>query len=631
MKPDKTREKLFSRRAAILLGGQMTLFAGLGARMYYLQVLQADHYRTLAEDNRINLRLLATPRGYIFDRFGEPIAINVQNYRVVIIREQAKELSTTLARLETILETGSVDSPRVLRDAERRRAFVPITVAENLSWGEVSRLEVNAPKLPGVQIEVGLSRFYPLGPAVAHVIGYVAAVSEKDLTVRDPLLQLPGFRIGKSGIEKRYDTALRGKAGNSQVEVNAVGRVIRELRRKEGEPGREVSTTLDLGLQIATAERLAKEQSAAAVVMDPHRGDVLAMVSSPGFNPNAFNEGLSGNEWRGLVRDPYAPLINKAIAGLYAPGSTFKIAVALAALEAGIPVEHSPYCRGYMTLGDRRFHCWKKHGHGRMALVDAIRESCDIYFYDVALKIGVDKIAAMARRLGLGTTYDIGISGEKSGLIPTRGWKRAAIGSSWQKGETVISAIGQGYVLATPLQLAVMTARLVNGGFAVTPRLTQDGIKAGSIAPKPNPEFPSTGIPERSRRIVMQAMDQVVNHARGTARRSRLKDPAVTMGGKTGTSQVRRISMAERESGVRKNHEKPWRERDHALFVGFAPVGAPQYVAAVVVEHGGGGSKVAAPIARDLLEHALQRNSARDRDAKDVASIPAPPEKAPKP
>ena len=623
MKTDKIRKKLFSRRAAILLGGQLTLFAGLGARMYYLQVLQADHYRTLAEDNRINLRLLAPPRGYILDRFGKPIAINVQNYRVVVIREQAKELSVTLARLEELLETGSVDALRVLQDAERRRAFVPITVAENLSWGEVSRLEVNAPNLPGVQIEVALSRYYPLGPAVSHVIGYVAAVSEKDLTGKDPLLELPGFRIGKSGVEKRYDTALRGKAGNSQVEVNAVGRVIRELRREEGEPGREISLTLDIGLQIKAAELLAKERSAAAVVMDPHRGDVLAMVSSPGYNPNAFNEGLSGNEWRELVRDPHAPLINKAIAGHYAPGSTFKLAVALAALEAGIPVDHSTYCRGHMTLGDRRFHCWKKHGHGRVALVDALRESCDIWFYDVALKIGIDKIAAMARRLGLGTTYDIDIAGEKAGLIPTRGWKRAAIGSSWQKGETVIAAIGQGYVLSTPMQLAVMTSRLVNGGFAVTPRLTRDRIEADFIAPKPEPEFPSIGIPEESRRIVMQAMDEVVNHVRGTARRSRLKDPAMAMGGKTGTSQVRRISMSEREGGVRKNDEKPWRERDHALFVGYAPVQSPQYVVSVVVEHGGGGSKVAAPIARDLMEHAQRHNSARDKDAQEAAVAPA--------
>lgn len=622
MKTDKTREKLFGRRAAILMGGQMALFAGLGARMYYLQVLQAEHYRTLAEDNRINLRLLAPPRGYILDRFGEPIAINVQNYRVVVIREQAKSLLVTLARLEALLESGSVNAARVLQEAKDRPAFVPISVADNLSWGEVSRLEVNAPNLPGVHIEVGLSRFYPMGPAVAHVIGYVAAVSEKDLTGQDPLLELPGFRIGKSGVEKRYDSALRGKAGNSQVEVNAVGREIRELRREEGEPGREISLTLDLGLQMATAERLAKERSASAVVMDPHKGDVLAMVSSPGFNPNAFNEGLSSEEWRSLVRDPHAPLINKAIAGLYAPGSTFKIAVALAAMEAGIPVDHSSYCKGYMTLGDRRFHCWKKHGHGRVSLVEALRESCDIWFYDVALKIGIDKIAAMARRLGLGDIYDLDIAGEKSGLIPTRGWKRASIGSSWQKGETVIAAIGQGYVLSTPLQLAVMTARIVNGGNAVVPRLTRDRIETDFVTPKPEPEFPSIGIPESSRRIVMQAMDEAVNHARGTARGSRMKDTAMAMGGKTGTSQVRRISMAEREGGVRKNEEKPWRERDHALFVGYAPVDAPQYVVSVVVEHGGGGSKVAAPIARDLLQIAQQRNSAKDSERRDLAALP---------
>ena len=620
MKTDKTREKLFSRRAAILAGGQMALFAGLGARMYYLQVLQSERYRTLAEDNRINLRLLAPPRGYILDRFGEPIAINVQNYRIVLIPEQVGDIEETLTRLEKVLETGSLDTNRVLRDARRRRAFVPITVAENLSWGEVSRLEVNAPNLPGVNIEVGLSRFYPLGPSVAHVIGYVSSVSEKDLT-GDPLLELPGFRIGKSGIERRYDAALRGKAGNSQVEVNAFGRVIRELRRDEGEPGREIGLTLDAGLQAFAADRLAQERSAATVVMDPHKGDVLAMVSSPGFNPNAFNEGLSTDEWRGLVRDPHTPLINKATAGLYAPGSTFKMVVALAALEAGIPPEHSSYCRGFMRLGDRRFHCWKKHGHGRMALIDALRESCDIWFYEVALKIGVDRIAAMARRLGLGETHDFDIAGEKAGLIPTRGWKRAALGSSWQKGETVIAAIGQGYVLATPLQLAIMTSRLVNGGIAVTPRLTRDRIESDFIAPKPDPEFPSLGLSESDRRLVMEAMDQVVNHSRGTARKSRMKDPAMAMGGKTGTSQVRRISMAEREGGVRKNKEKPWRERDHALFVGYAPVNAPQYVAAVIVEHGGGGSKVAAPIARDLLEKAQQRDSARYGVTGDVAIV----------
>lgn len=609
MSTEKSREKIFGRRAAMLMGGQLALFAGLGARMYYLQVLQSDRYRTLAEENRINLRLLAPPRGYITDRFGAPMAINVQNYRAVIIQEQVDDVAATLARLETLLDPGSFDPDRVLRDIKRRRAFVPVTVRENLSWNEVSRLEVNAPNLPGVSIEVGLSRYYPQGAVSSHVMGYVAAVSEKDLN-GDPVLELPGFRIGKRGVERHFDAALRGKAGNSQVEVNAFGRVIRELRRDEGQPGAEIALSIDSELQTFAADRLAEERSAAAVVMDAHTGDILTMVSSPGFNPNAFSEGLSGEEWRSLLRDPYAPLTNKAVAGQYPPGSTFKIVVALAALEAGIDPDHRVFCRGFTTLGNRRFHCWKKHGHGHMDIRGAIRESCDVYFYDIALKLGVDRIADMAKRMGLGMRYAFELADEKPGLVPTKDWKRAVYGQPWHKGETLISAIGQGYVLATPLQLAVMTARLVNGGKAVTPRLIA-GAPRGFENEPAEAGFPSTGVSDFARGIVIDGLDQVVNHARGTARRSRIEDTAMAMGGKTGTSQVRRISMAEREGGVRKNEEKPWRERDHALFVGFAPVNAPQYVAAVVIEHGGGGSTAAAPVARDILADAQRRNSAR--------------------
>lgn len=628
MTTDKSREKIFSRRAAMLTGGQLVLFAGLGARMYYLQVLQSDRYRTLAEENRINLRLLAPPRGRIIDRFGAPMAINVQNYRVVIIREQVDDVAATLDRLESLLDPGSFDLDRILRDIKRRRAFVPVTVSENLTWHEVSRLEVNAPNLPGVSIDVGLSRYYPLGSVASHVMGYVAAVSEKDLT-GDPVLELPGFRIGKRGVERFFDTTLRGKAGNSQVEVNAFGRVIRELERDEGEPGSEISLTLDSGLQTYAADILAKENSGAAVVMDVHRGDILAMVSSPGFNPNAFSEGLKGDEWRELVGNPYAPLTNKAIAGQYPPGSTFKIVAALAALEAGIDPEYRVFCRGFTKLGNRQFHCWKKHGHGHMDIHGAIRESCDVYFYDIALKLGVDRISEMAERMGLGARFEFELSEEKPGLMPTRAWKRATYDQPWHKGETLIAAIGQGYVLATPLQLAVMTARLVNGGKAVKPQLVlaTPPHDAGEENPAA-PDFIDIGVSENARKIVMDAMDQVVNHPRGTAKKSRILDPAMAMGGKTGTSQVRRISMAERDGGVRKNDDIPWKERDHALFVGFAPVNAPQYAVAVVVEHGGGGSTAAAPIASALLEEAQRSNSAR-RHAPGPVADSSRPAKAP--
>ena len=618
MNTEKLRAKVFSRRATIIAGGQLALFAGLGARMYYLQVLQADRYRTLADANRINLRLLAPSRGIITDRFGTLMATNVQNYRVVIIREQTHDLEATLARLGKLLAPDSFDPARVQRDAKNRHAFVPITVRDNLTWDEVSRLEVNAPNLPGVGIDVSLSRHYPQGAKAAHVVGYVAAVSEEDLS-GDSVLQLPGFRIGKRGIERHFEATLRGKAGNSQIEVNAFGRVIRELRRKEGQPGAPLALTLDAGLQAFASDRLAQENSAAAVVMNVHNGDVLTMVSSPGFDPNEFSDGLSQNAWRRLIRDPYSPLSNKAIQGQYPPGSTFKIAVALAALESGISVDHRVFCPGFLELGDSKFHCWKKHGHGQMDIHGAIRESCDVFFYDIALRIGVDRIAKMARRLGLGSKYDFDLDGQKAGLIPTRAWKRAALGSRWQKGETVVAAIGQGYVLATPLQLAVMISRAVNGGFAVQPRLVRRASEDG--APAMQPVFRSLGISEPARRLVVHAMDQVVNHRRGTARKSRIEDPAMAMGGKTGTSQVRRITMAERAESMRKNKHKPWRERDHALFVGFAPVAAPQYAVAIVVEHGGGGSKTAAPIASALLAEAQRRDSAREKETKFIATV----------
>ncbi len=599
MQPEKLRVKSFGRRAAILVGGKLALLGVLCGRLYYLQVLESQRYQMLADDNRINLRLLAPPRGHIVDRNGAPLAENVQNYRVVLVPEQALDVRETLDRLNTVIEVHEYDRRRVLREARRRRAFVPITVRENLSWQEVSRIEVNAPDLPGISIDVGQSRHYPDGQIAAHVMGYVAAVSEKDLT-GDPLLELPGFRIGKNGIERQHDLALRGTAGNSQVEVNAIGRVIRELERSEGRPGKRIVLTMDLRLQRFITERIADYRRAAAVVLDVRNGEILAMVSTPSFDPNAFNEGLNSKAWKELIENPDTPLNNKAISGQYAPGSTFKLAVMIAAAEAGISPDHRVFCSGFTELGEQRFHCWNKHGHGLVNMVDGLRESCDVYFYELALKLGVDRIASTARKLGLGSMLDLDIPGERAGMIPTRAWKREHLGKSWLKGETLIAAIGQGYVLTTPLQLAIMTARVVNGGYAVLPRLTREIIDTGDGTPTAS-SFPHTGISKRSRELLMHALDEAVNHPRGTAYRSRIQEPGKAFGGKTGTAQVRRITMAERESGVRKNRDKPWRERDHSLFVGYAPVDDPVFAVSVVIEHGGGGSKTAAPIASDIL------------------------------
>ncbi len=599
-KQDQSQDKIFNRRAVLLAAGQLTIFAGLSARMYYLQVLEADRYRVLAEENRISLRLLPPPRGVVLDRRETPLAINVQIYRLVVVPEQAKNMDEMLTRLARLVKVSDHDRRRVRREARRRRSFVPITVRENLTWEEVSRIEVNAPDLPGITIDVAQSRHYPYGDIAAHVIGYVAAVSEKELT-GDPVLELPGFRIGKNGIEKRYDLELRGRAGNTEVEVNALGRVIREVSRREWQSGLKINVTLDIELQEFIFKRLAKERRAAVVVMDVQNGDVFGMVSRPGFDPNAFNNGITVRDWKKLVGDPDKPLTNKAIAGQYAPGSVFKIVVALAALEKGIRPDMTVKCEEVLEFGNELFHCWKKNGHGYVNIVDALRESCDVYFYELAQRLGIDRIAKVAQRLGLGGKLNLGLPGEREGLIPTKKWKLKTLRAHWLGGESLINAIGQGYVLSTPLQLAVMTSRVVNGGYAVTPRLTK-AYQYEEDTPKKATDFPSLNFSAGALNLVRQALDEVVNNpAGGTAYNARISKRAWQMGGKTGTSQVRRISLEERELGVKKNDELPWRERDHALFVGYAPMSNPRYSCSVVIEHGGGGGKIAAPVARDVL------------------------------
>ncbi|MFH1805244.1 MAG: penicillin-binding protein 2 [Pseudomonadota bacterium] len=600
---------MFTRRAAILGAGQGLLLTGLAARMYYLQVMESDRYTVLADDNRISHRLLPPPRGLITDRFGVPLAINQQNYHILIVREQTPDVRRTLEVLNRIIDLGADTIERVERDVARKRSFVPVTVRDNLSWDEVARIGVNAPDLPGIIIDAGQLRDYPEGPHLAHAMGYVAAVSEKELT-GDPLLELPGFRVGKNGVERVYDLALRGKAGTSQVEVNALGRVIRELDREEGQSGSTVVMTLDIELQRYTNQRLSDTESAAAVVLDVHNGEVLALSSHPSYDPNAFTNGISHKLWNSLLNNEYAPLTNKAVNGSYAPGSTFKMCVALAALDAGvITPEQRFFCPGHLDLGSSRFHCWKRGGHGWVNLHDSMKHSCDVYYYEISQKIGIDRIAAMARKLGLGEPTGIDLPTERSGLIPTRDWKEVQIGQRWQGGETLISAIGQGYVLATPLQLATMTARLASGK-AVVPHLTRDHIDADGTTTRIVEEFPEMAINRAHLNHIRDAMNGVTNETRGTAYNSRIKIAGMEMAGKTGTSQVRRITMRERTTtGVIGNDKLPWKFRDHALFVAFAPIENPRYACAVIVEHGGSGSGVAAPIARDILIKAQELNS----------------------
>jgi penicillin-binding protein 2 len=618
MKRENSRSKVFTRRAALLAGGQVALLGTLAARLYYLQVMQAGKYAVLADDNRINISLLAPPRGRIVDRFGVPLATNNQNYRVVLVAEQAGDIEATLEAIDKLITLSETDRRRVLRDIRRKHSFVPIVVRANLSWDEVARIEVNVPELPGVMIEEGLTRYYPFGDNAAHVLGYVAPVAEKELT-GDPLLELPDFRVGKSGVEKFHDLDLRGTAGTSQVEVNAFGRVVRELSREEAEPGKEIVLGVDMALQDLAARRCAAEQSAACVLLDALTGDVLALVSSPGFDPVAFGAGLSSAMWRDLVANPRNPLSNKSVAGTYAPGSTFKPMVALAALEAGVITPDTQFsCPGHFSLGNNVWHCWRKGGHGTLNLRNGIKHSCDVFFYETARRLGIDRIAAMAKRFGLGQRLDFDIPGEAPGNIPTTQWNLAKYGVAWQLGETISAGIGQSKITVTPLQLATMAARLVTNR-AVVPRITRAAgvMTPAGLGPAVDPisQFPALGVAPKDLRLVLDGMSAVVNEQGGTAYGARIREAGLEMGGKSGTSQVRRISQAEREHGLRKIKDVPWKERDHALFISFAPVSAPRYVCAVVVEHGGesagGGSAVAAPICRDLLREAQLRDPAR--------------------
>ena len=604
MNRDNDKGKVLINRSLILGIGKFLLFIVIIARLYYLQVYQADKYKTLADENRISTRLLVPPRGIIYDRHLELLATNRQNFQALMVAEQAPNVQATLDAFKKIMPLSEAEEEKIKKDLRKNRSFVPIKIKDNLTWDEVAKIQLNAPDLPGIFIDEGLSRYYPYGEKMAHIIGYVSSVSDTDVK-DDPLLEVPGFKIGKSGIEKYLEKALRGESGNLKLEVNAYGRIMKEIERVDGIPGKDVQLTIDSRLQQKAFE-LFGEESGAAVLLDVHTGEILAFVSAPSFDPNMMTQGLSTEDWNALLHNERNPLTDKAISGQYSPGSTFKMIVALAALEAGvIKPETRTYCAGKMFLGNHAFHCWKKEGHGHLNVVEALQHSCDIFFYETAQKLGIEKIADMARRFGLGSKINIGLENEKAGLIPDKEWKLRRFGEPWQQGESLISGIGQGYILTTPLQLATMTARLVNGGYEIKPTFLKvsDGEKS---------KIKKIDVSPANLELIKEGMYAVVNKPGGTAWRSQFDYHGQRMGGKTGTTQVRRITMKERREGIKKESELPWRLRNHALFVGYAPHDNPKYAVAVLVEHGGGGSSVAAPLAGKILREAIMLDPTRE-------------------
>lgn len=592
------KSRVVERRTLVVIAFNLLAFAVIVARLYFLQVKEADKYKMMSDENRISTRFLVPPRGLIFDRNGEIIAKNEQDFQALMVAEQTPDIAETLKTFKQIVPLTEGEEQKIRKDLKNKRRFIPIKLKDNLSWNEVSKILLHAPDLPGVEINEGLSRYYPYADIYAHVLGYVGPVSDKDKK-DNPLYMVPGFKIGKSGLERYFDYKLQGKGGTIKLEVNAYGRVMNEIERNSGEEGQSLTLTLDARLQRAAYEAFG-EESGAAVVLNVRTGEILALVSTPSFDPNLFTNGISYKHWNALLKNERTPLVNKAVSGQYSPGSTFKVVVALAALEAGVIDLNTRFnCSGGLDVGNIRFHCWRHSGHGSLNVVEALKHSCDIFFYETAMKLGIDKIHDMAVKLGMGNVLEVGLDNEKAGIIPTKAWKKARFGTSWTQGDAANSGIGQGYVLVTPLQLATMLARVVNGGYAVQPTFIKPTEKELS-------KIKRLDISTKNIEIVKRGMFEVVNGTGGTAGRARFNINGAMMGGKTGTTQVRRISMKERNSGILRDEQLPWRLRNHALFIGFTPVDNPRYSVAVIVEHGSSGSGVAAPIASKILQEALQ-------------------------
>lgn len=573
----------FSRRMVVLGGAQAAIGGLLIGRMGWLAIAQNEHYQLLSESNRVQLIVVPPRRGWIVDRTGKPIAINRSDFRVDLVPDQLVNVSHTLAVLAELLSLGPDEIDRITKEIAAAKGFQPVQVAENVPYERYAGVTVRLPELPGVQPMRGFSRFYPDGAAVGHLVGYVGTASAKEYEAeKNPLLITPGFKIGKEGLEKTLESRLRGTPGGQRVEVTARGRLVRELTPKPDRSGGIVQLGIDAGLQSFAARRLG-EESGSAIVLDCLTGDILAMASMPAYDPNSFSDGIGRAEWRMLSEDERRPLLNKNLNSLYPPGSTIKPMNALALLEAGIEPSETVYCPGGYRLGNRFFRCLGRHG--TVNLQRAIAKSCNTYFYAMGNRIGYDRIAVMARRLGLGARFDLPVVSQSHGTVPDSAWKLRRFNQKWTASDTLNASIGQGYLLLNPLQLAVMAARIASGR-KVEPRLV--GVHR-QLAPP-------LDLPAEHLAIVREGMWQVVN-GDGTAGRSRLELPGIEMAGKTGTAQVRRIAGAQRgQSGE-------WKYRDHGLFVCFAPTAAPRYAAAVVIDHGLGGARAAAPVAKDVLTY----------------------------
>ena len=624
------KSKLISRRMFLITAAKAVVMVGLVGRLISLQINQATKYKSLSDKNRFREWKLAPERGVIKDFFDKELASNEPLYQVHLIPENTKDLNNLFVRLKAILNITDTRVSYLRRIIKKQKPWEPVIVSENLDWADFSRINLFLHELEGVEPIVSVARTYPDNSS-AHVLGYVSQISAKDLQTKKYLQDqsVPGMAVGKTGLERKLDEKIIGQVGYQRYEVNAFGKRIREIKIDGGQVGESFKTTLDYEVQ-KYANELLKDKAAAVCVMDVYNGDIVSMVSSPTFKPNEFVHGLDKKYWNSLIKDGKKPLTNKALSGLYPPGSTIKTLVALSALENGIVRPLDTFrCKGKIELYGEKFHCWEKKGHGIVNLRKGIQRSCDVYFYEIARKLGVDRLSETAKKFGLGKRVLKDFAEERSGVVPNTKWKKKFIGQNWYLGETLHSGIGQGYFQSTPIQMCLMTAQIANGGFEIKPRILtneknnnlRDYLKFKNENPNQplpadllvanfdlNPLFKN----QENINLIKDAMFSSSNEPGGTSYRHRMENPKYTFAGKTGSSQIKRFTEAQREAEV-KQDDLDYKDRDHALFVAFAPYKNPQYAISVVVEHGGSGGKAAAPIAQKVIKKVLERHDLRQR------------------
>jgi penicillin-binding protein 2 len=605
MKRDNQRRPAFTRRALLIGTAQTAIFAGIATKLYNLQVSQHGKYAMLAQANSISERLTAPERGVITDRFGTILAGNQQHWRALFMQALAPDPQTVLDNFAKLVPLSDDERARIAQDLADRPRYIPVMLKDFLEWPDMAAIEVNTPDLPGVIVEVGASRIYPFGPALAHTVGYVARPNQEEAKA-DTVLALPGMRVGRTGAEAAQDEALRGEPGFVQTETNVHGEVVRQVAHDSGTTGQTVTLAIDSGLQTAALNSLGA-QAGSVVMLDANTGEILAMVSNPSFDPQLFDKGVPNATWNSWMQDPAHPLENKAIAGLFASGSTIKPVITLAAMKSGaLTADTVLTCTGSFTLGDHVFWCDNHVAHGSITVTTALQVSCDVFFYQVALMTGIDKIAAMAATFGIGTDLGVDLPHALPGLMPTLAWAREH-GIHWAEGNTVVQGIGQGYTQVTPLALATMIARVATG-IGVGPHVTRriGGVLQDGSDPT---DWMPLDVDDTHLAVVRQGLFDVVNTPAGTAYASRLTLPNVQMAGKTGTAQVHNNTAAEKMKNFN-DLTMAWIDRPNALFIGFAPYDAPRYAIAVIVEHGNFGAQAAAPIARDLMTYALTHDPA---------------------